>query len=543
MDIGPYTFKQFSEMARRFHGFEAPGLMLGGYMVEYAKSFMPRDVLYDAVVETNKCLPDAVQLLTVLSIGNNWMKVLNLGRYALTLYNKQTGEGRRVFVDPDKLRAWPQIEAWMLKTLPKCDQDTEALLQEIETAGHRVCSCRAVQVHSRYLARDPEREIRQCPVCREYYPAHHGPVCRGCLGDEPYTSSVRLAEQKLHWSSPELVRLEQAVGMKALHDMTRIVPGRSKEPEITAGQTISGGDLCRLQQMGRSSVFVQERSLQGDAAVHENEAALAFAERMAGQGIRYSNQPREGKVTFFPEQEGLLEVNSPLLQAFNHVPDVMCASRHSNIFVEKGKSVSGARAIPLYLSRDSFHRAMSVLGQGAMFELRPLRPHKVGILITGSEVFNGLVQDSFGPLVRGKVEHFGCRVVASEIQPDDREAIAASVRSMIEAGAELIVTTAGLSVDPDDVTRAGLIEAGIEDMLYGAPVLPGAMTLLGRIGPVRVIGIPACALYYKTTSFDLLLPRILAGQSLTRQDLADMAEGGLCLACSVCTFPKCPFGR
>jgi formylmethanofuran dehydrogenase subunit E len=512
-------------------------------MVEYAKSFMPGDALYDAVVETNKCLPDAVQLLTVLSIGNNWMKVLNLGRYALTLYNKQTGEGRRVFVDPDKLRAWPQIQAWMLKTVPKREQDTEALLEQIETAGHRVCSCRAVQVHSRYLARAPEREIRQCPVCREYYPAHHGPVCRGCLGDEPYTSSVRLADQKSHKTSPDTVLLEEAVGMTALHDMTRIVPDRSKEPEIMAGQTITGKDLCRLQQMGRSRVFVQERPLQGTSAVHENEAVLAFAERMAGQGIGYSSRPKEGKVSFFPRQEGLLEVNSPLLRAFNRVPDVMCAARHSNIFVEKGKTVAGTRAIPLYLPREAFHRAMAVLGQGPLFELRPLRSSRVGILVTGSEVFNGLVQDSFGPLVRGKVEHFGCRVVAADAQPDDRTAIAVSVRSMIEVGAELIVTTAGLSVDPDDVTRAGLIDAGIEDMLYGAPVLPGAMTLLGRIGPVRIIGVPACALYYKTTSFDLLLPRILAGQNLTRQDLADMAEGGLCLACSVCTFPKCPFGR
>jgi len=169
------------------------------------------------------------------------------------------------------------------------------------------------------------------------------------------------------------------------------------------------------------------------------------------------------------------------------------------------------------------------------------------VLVTGTEVFQGLIEDKFAPVVRDKVERLGSSVVAVDIVPDDAERIARSVAKLLAAGAELIVTTAGLSVDPDDVTRKGLLTAGLTDMLYGAPLLPGAMTLLGRLacpaGSAQVMGVPACALFHKATSFDILLPRVLAGVELKRADLAKMAEGGFCLNCKTCVYPKCCFGK
>jgi formylmethanofuran dehydrogenase subunit E len=173
----------------------------------------------------------------------------------------------------------------------------------------------------------------------------------------------------------------------------------------------------------------------------------------------------------------------------------------------------------------------------------PLKPAKVGILVTGTEVFQGLIEDKFQPIIRSKVEKLNCEVVCSKIVNDDADAISDAVKHMINAGADLIITTAGLSVDPDDQTRNGLNRAGLADVLYGAPILPGAMTLLGRIGNAKVIGVPACALFFKVTSLDLLLPRVLAGQEIARRDLAAMAEGSFCLNCNSCTFPKCPFGK
>lgn len=543
MNIGPHTFEEFMDVARKFHGYPAPGLLLGAYMVERAKALMPEDTLYEAVVETAKCLPDAVQLLTVLSTGNGWMKVVNLGRYALALYDKHTGEGWRVWLDAEKMEQWPHIKSWLLKEKPKHEQDTPALFAEIEQAGHSICSERAIRMHPRFLGKHSMGAIGACPVCREYYPVRDGAVCRGCLGDEPYRHSTRFAQPLEECPPIEAVPVEEAVGKTALHDMTRVVPGESKGAEFTAGQALTGGDLCRLQQMGRMNVYVQEHADLGDEWVHENDAVLAFAERIAGPGIGYDTPPKEGKIDFYPEQDGLLVVETALLTAFNCVPDVTCATRKSDIYVEKGKPVAGARAIPLYLSRENLHRALAVLEQAPLLRVQPLQPMKVGVLVTGTEVFQGSIEDKFIPLITGKVERFGCTVTTADVQPDDRAAISASVKRMLDAGVELLITTAGLSVDPDDVTRLGLKDAGLEDALYGAPLLPGAMTLLGRIQNTAIMGVPACALFHKTTSFDLLLPRVLAKREITRQDLAAMAEGGFCLSCNVCTFPKCPFGK
>jgi formylmethanofuran dehydrogenase subunit E len=222
----------------------------------------------------------------------------------------------------------------------------------------------------------------------------------------------------------------------------------------------------------------------------------------------------------------------------------MCACRHGHTVVSRGRLLAGTRAIPLYLPRADFEKALAVPRDGPLLRVLPMRQPRVGLLVTGTEVFMGLVEDKFIPIITTKVEKLGGSVFKSLIVPDDRRAIGAGVRELLDCGIDLLVTTAGLSVDPDDVTRQALLDAGATDILYGAPILPGAMTLLARIGAVQVIGVPACALYFKTTSFDLLLPRLLAGLNLTRRDLARLAHGAFCLDCKVCTFPqKCPFGK
>jgi len=341
------------------------------------------------------------------------------------------------------------------------------------------------------------------------------------------------------------VPLAEAVGQRALHDMTRIVPGVSKGAEFLAGQTLTGGDVCRLQQMGRAHVYLEQDTPGG--FVHENEAALAFARMMAGENVVFDETPREGKINFRASVTGVLEVDRERLEAFNLVPDVMCACRHFGVLAEEGKGLAGARAIPLYLSAENYRKALAVLAAGPLFRVLPLGAAQVGVLVTGSEVFQGLIEDKFAPIIREKVERLGSSVVAEAIVPDDAAQIAQAVAGLLAQGADLIITTAGLSVDPDDVTRKGLLLAGLKDMLYGAPILPGAMTLLGRIpsptGTAKVMGVPACALFHIATSLDILLPRVLAGMDITRRDLAQMAEGGFCLGCRTCVYPKCPFGK
>jgi formylmethanofuran dehydrogenase subunit E len=579
MNIGSHTFEEFKAKAAAFHGYPAPGLLLGGYMVELARRQLPEGTLFDAVVETSKCLPDAVQILTPCTLGNGWMKVLNLGRYAVTLYDKYTGTGVRVWLDVEKMAPYGEIRGWFLKLKKKADQDTDRLFREIEEGGENLCSMTPVQVDDRFRKHKSMGRVGVCPICAEAYPPSDGAICRGCQGEAPYGEVACHTPGKTHRdheghhghkshhdhhhaqaeaprqdegyapasSGPQLtaVPVSEAVGKKTLHDMTRIVAGESKGVEFHKGHAISGGDVCRLQTMGRAHVYLEQET--PDGFIHENEAALAFAKLMAGENVTFDETPHEGKINFRAVKTGVMVLDRERLEAFNLVPDVMAASRHHGVLVEEGKELAGARAIPLYLSAENFRKAQALLSAGPLFSIAAIKPARVGVLVTGTEVFQGLIEDKFAPVIREKVERLGSQVIAVDIVPDDAERIAQSVDKMLTAGADLIITTAGLSVDPDDVTRKGLLAAGLTDMLYGAPLLPGAMTLLGRLacpaGSARVMGVPACALFHKATSFDILLPRVLAGVELKRADLAQMAEGGFCLNCKTCVYPKCPFGK
>lgn len=590
MNIGAYSFEEFRQLTANFHGYAAPGLLIGGYMVEMAKRALPEGTLFEAVVESAKCLPDAVQLLSACSTGNQRLKVHNLGRYAVSLFDKYTGEGFRVSLDAQKMRAWPELYAWFFKQKPKKEQDSARLEEEIRQAGDSICVIEPITIKRRFMGARHMRSIAVCPQCGEAYPGEDGPVCRGCRGEAPYVRAARTvpadvlppANRERVWRDAPGVRVvpvEQAVGHVAAHDMTRIEPGEFKGPEFRAGQRISVGDICRLQQMGRFHVAVLDDSAgdadtggaaapevtgsdtcasAGDSAngkpahdlVHENDAAEAFARAMAGDGVTCSLPPKEGKIDFRAARDGLFCVNRERLEAFNLVPEVMAACRQDATRVREGAALAGTRAIPLFLHRHTLEQALDRLtgGSGApLFEVRPLRRARVGILVTGTEVFQGIIKDKFIPVISAKVVQLGSEVAASIIAPDEVPALRTALDELIAAGADLIVTTGGLSVDPDDLTRQTLLDAGLRDVVHGVPVLPGTMSLVGTMdgphGPIQVVGVPACALYYKTTFFDLVLPRLLAGREFTRREAASMGEGGYCLSCKVCTWPKCSFGK
>lgn len=542
MNIGPYTFEEFRSLAENFHGYAAPGLIIGAYMVEKAKAALPEGVLFEAVVESTKCLPDAVQLLTVCTIGNQRLKIHNLGRYAVSLFDKHSGEGFRVSLDPDKMKAWPELYSWFFKKKPKKEQDSELLEKEIREAGDSICAISPVRVRPRFIGAKHMGEITVCPLCHEAYPRDDGPICRGCQGEAPYITAPGMREP----ANVEIVPVEAAVGREAAHDMTRIEPGQFKGPEFRAGHRVSPSDVCQLQRMGRFNVAVRGREAIG-RQIHENEVAKAFAVRMAGEGIKYDPNPKEGKIDFRANREGLFCVDEERLKRFNLVPNVMAASRQDASLVKNDAAVAGTRAIPLFLEPDNLARALEILEDGPLFKVLPLREAKAGILVTGTEVFKGLIDDKFIPVITAKLLNLGSKVVDAIIVPDDKQAITQAVEKLLAAGVDLLVTTGGLSVDPDDVTRQALIEAGLEDVTHGVPVLPGAMSLTGRIHSggcdVQVVGVPACALYFKTTFFDLILPRLLAGRDFNRGEAARMGSGGYCHSCKVCAWPKCAFGK
>lgn len=546
MDIGAYTFEEFRQLAANFHGYAAPGLLIGGYMVEKCKAALPEGTLFEAVVESAKCLPDAVQLLTACSTGNQRLKIHNLGRYAVSLFDKYSGKGFRVSLDPEKMCQWPELYAWFFKKKAKKDQDSARLEREIRKAGDSICRIAPVLIERRFIGQKHMKSIAVCPLCGEAYPGEDGAICRGCQGEAPYADAGApdiAADTSLPHS---VVPVEEAVGKTAVHDMTRIEPGQFKGPEFLRGQRITPGDVCRLQKIGRFHVAV-ENGDDNRNLVHEDEAARAFASRMAGPGIFYDATPREGKINFRAAIDGLLCVDEKRLREFNLVPDVMAASRQDATMVKKGSSVAGTRAIPLYITRSRLALALDALAGEPLFRVAPLRKAKAGILVTGTEVFQGLIEDKFIPVITAKLLNLDCEILSTDIVPDDRQAMAAAVDKLVGTGIDLLITTGGMSVDPDDVTRQALLDAGLTDVVHGVPVLPGAMSLVGSINldgrHIDVLGVPACALYSRTTFLDLILPRVLAGRLFTRQEAASLGSGGFCLSCKVCSWPKCSYGK
>lgn len=183
-----YDFDEALELIRGFHGHAAPGMALGVKMVSHAMDHLPEDILFDAISETSSCLPDAVQLLTPCTIGNSWLKIRDFNKYAVALYDKYSGDGVRVFLDPAKLKLWPEFHTWFYKRKEKKEQDRDRLLHEIHCAGAQVLTLQQVRVRDRYIVKQSKGSIATCPICKEAFPAKDGAVCRGCRGESPYRS-------------------------------------------------------------------------------------------------------------------------------------------------------------------------------------------------------------------------------------------------------------------------------------------------------------------------------------------------------------------
>lgn len=337
------------------------------------------------------------------------------------------------------------------------------------------------------------------------------------------------------------VKVEDAIGLKLAHDITEIRPGQFKGPAFREGHTVCGEDVCRLQRLGKNRLYVIE--LEEDE-IHENEAAAILAGALAGDGIVREDNPQEGKINLYAAQDGLLTVNVATLAAFNLVDEVMCATLHSHTLVKQGEKVAATRAIPLVMKRAAIERAAAIAqSQGAVVAVKALAPLPVGIIITGNEVYHGLIEDRFAPILSQKVSAMGSETLAVDFAPDDAEMIAQLMRSHLDQGCRLLLLSGGMSVDPDDVTRHAIRQAGATELFYGSAVLPGAMFLVAYLGDVPLLGVPACALHHPVTVLDLILPRVLAGDKIGKKDLALLGHGGLCRDCPECSYPSCPFGK
>ena len=340
---------------------------------------------------------------------------------------------------------------------------------------------------------------------------------------------------------PKVISLDEAVGTKLAHDLTEIRPGQFKGPAFKRGHVVCDEDICHLQKMGKNHLYILDLD-QGQ--IHEDEAVLILAEALAGPGVEYKPEPHEGKIVLTAAHDGLLKIDVPTLAAFNMIDEVMCASLHNNGLVKRGETIAATRAVPLVMDRAPVERAAALARQaGGLVSVKRLMRARAGLVITGNEVFHGLIEDKFADVLTAKLNGLGGTVENIIFAPDDEIMIAAGIHAHLEAGCNLILLSGGLSVDPDDVTRAGVRRAGAKEMHYGSAVLPGAMFLAAAIGDIPVLGVPACGMYHQVTVLDLVLPRVLAGEKVTKKDLALLGHGGLCRNCPECAYPACAFGK
>ncbi|MBN2569617.1 MAG: molybdopterin-binding protein [Deltaproteobacteria bacterium] len=336
------------------------------------------------------------------------------------------------------------------------------------------------------------------------------------------------------------IAVDEAVGMTLAHDLTRVIPGKFKGVAFPRGHVVREEDIPMLLDMGKRYIYVLEL-LEGE--IHEEDAARRIATALAGSGLDQEG-PREGRINLKAQYFGILKINLDLLREINMVEDVILSTLSNYSVCSPGTTVAGTKIVPLYSAVENIETVESLCRQyGRALEIIPFREKKVGVIITGSEVFEGRIEDGFGAIIKEKVEKLGSQINDQKIVPDDIFVIAQAIRDMRSKGNDVIVVCGGLSVDPDDVTYDGVVESGANIISYGSPVLPGAMFLYAILGDIPVLGAPANVIFDKATVFDLILPRVLAGEKVEHADIAMMGEGGLCLRCSECRYPICPFGR
>lgn len=374
-----------------------------------------------------------------------------------------------------------------------------------------------------------------------------------------------------HGASFRTIPVQQAVGTVLAHDITEIRAGEFKGRAFRKGHIIKEEDVCHLQRLGKEHLFVLQVA---EDEMHEDDAVTVLATALMGAGVRIQGEPKEGKINIVADRDGLLSIDREALLRFNLLGEVMCATLHSNTVLKKDQVVAGTRTIPLVVKKSLIEEAVRIVKQGqgsvvrghGVVEVKELRRPKAGIVITGNEVYHGKIKDAFAPIITKKIEEYSGEIVGIYYAPDDERFIEERLRELIAAGADLLITTGGMSVDPDDVTRFAIRNLGATDLTYGSAVLPGAMVLVGYIEKVRssecgvrgdinlklntqnselipILGIPACGMYHRTTIFDLILPRVLTGELIGRKELAELGYGGLCLNCKECRYPVCPFGK
>lgn len=334
------------------------------------------------------------------------------------------------------------------------------------------------------------------------------------------------------------IPVEQAVGMTLCHDITKMVDG-FKGAAFRRGHVIREEDIEELLNIGKKTVFVWEENA---GEIHEEDCALRMAAMAPVQGAHYT-APSEGKVLLMADTRGMLRVDTELLREINSIGDITISTLPDHYPVESGARLASMRIVPLVTKEEQIIAAERLCAQRKLLDLRPYAHKKIGVIITGSEVYSGRIKDKFEPVVRRKMESYPAEILGVTICDDDLDMIINSAKAYLAKGADFLIFTGGMSVDPDDLTPTAIRRLGAQVVSHGVPSQPGNMTLVAYLSDVAILGVPGAAISLPTTIFDVLLPQTFTGDKLTKDDLIRLGDGGLCQMCRACHFPNCTFGR
>lgn len=334
------------------------------------------------------------------------------------------------------------------------------------------------------------------------------------------------------------IRVEDAVGMALCHDITAMRDG-FKGAAFKRGHVITQEDIPALLDLGKRTVFVWEDNA---GEIHEEDAALRMAAMAPVEGAHYT-APSEGKVLLMADKRGMFRVDTALLQKINSIGDITISTLPDHYPVEPGARLASMRIVPLVTKEEQILQAEQLCADKKLMDLRPYQEKKLGVIITGSEIYSGRIQDKFEPVVRAKMKQYPAQILGVTICDDDLDMITSEAKKFLDQGADLLIFTGGMSVDPDDLTPTAIRTLGADIVTHGVPSQPGNMTLVAYLGETAILGVPGAAISLPTTIFDVLLPQIFAGDRITKADLIRLGDGGLCQLCKSCHFPNCTFGR
>ena len=319
------------------------------------------------------------------------------------------------------------------------------------------------------------------------------------------------------------IKVQDAVGKILCHDITQIVRGVVKDAKFRKGHIITAEDIPELLKLGKENIFVWEND---DTKLHEDDAAEILRGICQGENLS-AGSVKEGKIELKATCDGVFHVDAERLNAINAVEEICIATVQNKIPVRKNKSVAGMRVIPLVIDKIKMERVREISGSVPLMKILPYKKFKVGLVVTGSEIFHGRIEDTFTPVIEAKLKTFGLSVDARKVSDDSKEMTREKISELLGLGMEMILCTGGMSVDPDDRTPAAISSTGASVVTYGVPVLPGAMFMLAYLGDVPIMGLPGCVMFCSRTVFDMILPRVLTGEKLSRRDFTTLGVGGL----------------